>query len=392
MGSSLARTYRVGLVLVALLGAGCVQEPVVGVVRPVTGPDGAYGRAVDLGVDFAVEHASVAGDLPAGFRMVRVDTISDPELAAAEVHKLVTDQGVRIILGAVTSAEAEALLPVIEDEQVICLSPTASGDDLGRRSRYFYRLAPTDELEGRTAARHLRDERGIREVIIYTDDSRLTRDVEAEFRQYFEMKLGGTIVETIHLSTAKWHKYSADALLANDPEAAYVVGHAAKILEVLVDLEKNHFAGVRSTTSTFYLEDVLATAGPVADGVIFPLPTYDVVSDREPVHTFAEQFNQRYGQRPDIYAAQGFDAMHVALRSLLGAESLYTPELRKVLSYGLRDYLGVTGAIAFDEAGDVSRYPVMHCIRNGAVRPCSTLRQETKDRIRDFLGGLPNAV
>lgn len=145
---------------------------------------------------------------------------------------------------------------------------------------------------------------------------------------------------------------------------------------------------MRSTTSTFYLEDVLGAAGPVADGVIFPLPTYDVISGREPVHTFAEQFGRRYGQRPDIYAAHGFDAMHVALRSLLGAENLYTPELRKVLSYGLRDYLGVTGAIAFDEAGDVSRYPVMHCIRNGAVRPCSTLRQETKDRILSLVSGM----
>lgn len=392
MSSSLPKISGVIAVFSAFLGIGCISEPVIGIVRPVTGSDGAYGRAVDLGVDLAVEDATAEGILPEGFRMVRVDTVSDPEQAAFEVQRLVNDQGVRFVLGAVTSAEAEALLPVIEDEEVICLSPTASGRDLGRRSRYFYRLAPTDEIEGRTAARHLTDERGIREVIVYTDDSRLTRDVEAEFRQHFEMKLGGTVIETIHLSSDKWHKYSADALLAHDPEAVYVVGHAEKILEVLVDLEKNRYAGVRSTTSTFYLEDVLGAAGPVADGVIFPLPTFDVISEREPVRAFAERFNQRYGQRPDIYAAHGFDAMHVALRSLLGAENLHTPELRKALSFGLRDYLGVTGAIAFDEAGDVSRYPVMHCIRNGAVRPCSTLRQETKDRIRDFLNGLPNAA
>jgi hypothetical protein len=80
--------------------------------------------------------------------------------------------------------------------------------------------------------------------------------------------------------------------------------------------------------------------------------------------------------------------MRVAIRTLVGAESLHTEDVQKILSYGLRDFLGVTGPIAFNEAGDVTRYPVMHCIRSGCVRPCSTLREETKTRIREFIRGM----
>lgn len=379
-------------VVVCLALCGCTQEPVVGLIRPVTGPEGAYGRAVDRGVELAVDQATIAEQLPEGFRMVRVDTVSDPERAAAEVQRLVADQGVRIVLGAVTSAEAEAMIPVLQETRVVCVSPTASGADLGRRCRYLYRLAPNDEIEGRTAARHMMDERGIDRIIVYTDDSRLTRDVEAEFRQYFEMKLGGKVIETIHMNKKKWRKYSADALLAHDPDGIYVVGHADRILEALNDLEVNRYRGVRCTTSTFYLADVLGVAGPVADGVIFPLPIYDTCIADGPTVMFAEDFGERFGKSPDIFAAQGYDAMQVALRSLTMAESLFTPELRKALSFDLHDFPGVTGPIDFDDSGNVRRYPVMHCVVGGQVRPCSTLREETRRKIRGYLTGMREAA
>ncbi|MEN8163674.1 MAG: ABC transporter substrate-binding protein [Acidobacteriota bacterium] len=260
----------------------------------------AYGLAVDRGVELALENAS--DRLPDGFQMVRVDSASDPERAAAQVRRLVKDEGVRVVIGGVTSAEAEALLPVIEDQRVVCLSPSASGSDLGRRSQYFYRLAPTDEEEGRTAARHLVDERGIANIVIYTDNSRLTRDVEAEFRQYFEMKLGGKIVGTIHVDGKAWRNKSADLLNAYHPEAAYVVGHANHILESLEDMEFNGFSGVRCTTSTFYLADVLGVAGPVADNVIFPLPVFDAAGRDQ-------------DQDPRIHQGNGWDGV-VKLRQL----------------------------------------------------------------------------
>ena len=380
-------TNRSALVLSVLLGVwGCQKTPIVGVVGPLSGTDAAYGIAVDRGVDLAL--ASETMPLPEGFDMVRVDSSSDPERAADEVRRLVRDRGIRVVIGGVTTAEAEALLPVIEDERIVCLSPSATGTDLGRRSRYFYRLAPTDVEEGRAAARHLINERGARNVVVYTDSSRLTRDVETEFRQYFEMKLSGRIVGTVHLNTPGWQVRAADLLSAHEPDAAYIVGHADRILESLGNLEENGFSGVRCTTSTFYLADVLDTAGPIADNVIFPLPVFDPVAPEGPARAFVEGFENRFGHRPDIFSAEGFDAMRIAVRILIGAESLYTEEVRKAFNYGLKDFLGATGTIAFGENGDVPRYPVMHCIRDGAVRPCSTLRQETKRKIREFIGAM----
>lgn len=361
---------------------GCTRIPTVAVVTPQTGEDALYGAAVDRGAAFAVEQS--AAFLPKDFEMVRVDSASDPLHGAEEVRRLVEDRGIQVVLGGVTSAEAEALLPVIEDERLVCLSPTATGTDLGRRSRYFYRLAPTDEAEGRTAARHLVNERGVQNVVVYTDGSRLTRSVEAEFRQYFEMVMGGTIIETVRLQSSDWRERSADTLHAYDVEAVYVVGHADRILEAMENIRANGFEGVRCTTSSVYLADVLGSAGAFVENVIFPLPVFDLGTGEGPVRAFAGEFEGRYGRQPDIFSAQGFDAMKVAIQTLLNAESLYPEEVRKAMNFGLKDFFGVTGAIAFGDNGDVRRYPVMHCIRDGVVRPCSTLADETRRKIDGY--------
>jgi len=51
------------------------------------------------------------------------------------------------------------------------------------------------------------------------------------------------------------------------------------------------------------------------------------------------------------------------------------------MTIGLQDFTGVTGAVAFDERGDVRRYPVMHQIWNQRVVRSSWLR-ELRDRKR----------
>jgi hypothetical protein len=61
------------------------------------------------------------------------------------------------------------------------------------------------------------------------------------------------------------------------------------------------------------------------------------------------------------------------------------------MTIGLRDFSGVTGAVAFDERGDVPRYPVMHQIWNGRVVSCSWLRQRRDDTRREIFEGLRRA-
>jgi len=370
------------LVGVAICAACTSQQPIVGALQPLSGDAGLYGRSVDGGMQVALDDIREAYGLPEGFALVTADTESDPTTAVLEFHRLVEERKVRLVVGGITTDEAMALLPVAEEAGIICLSPTVSTSDLGGKSKNFYRLFPTDKVEGQTAANHLYNQRGVRSVLIFTDDSLYTRGMESKFRQHFQLKLQGTVYETIHLASSDWRTHATDMVHAYDPDAVYIIGYAQKIFDVLEHLQGTGFDGIRCTTSTIYVSDLIRRSSELADGVVFPLLTYDLDAERNPTKAFVDRYQQRFGLQPDIYAAHGYDAMQVALKAFETASNLYTSELRKAMSFGVADMPGVTGTLSFNDSHEVRRYPVMHCVSKGQVMSWARYRELRIKRIK----------
>ena len=380
----------IAVLVVPLAGWACAPTPTVGVLTPETGHAEAYGHAVNNGIRLALTEARTAGRLPPDFQLVESDTCSAPDLAASELRRFAADLDVELVVGGVTTDEALALIPVVEDERVVCLSPSASASSLTGKSPYFFRLFATDEVEGSTAARYLYDTRSVRSVLVITDDSTFSRGLEAEFRQHFALNLGGTIVATVHDELEWWKRKAMDMVHAHQPDAVYVVGHAEHILATLELLASIEYQGVRATTSAVYLAELLESGNPALEGVFFPLTSLracDRPAADTPECPFIERYRKEYGSEPDFFAAHGYDAMQVAIKALLDARSVDVSELRRYMRIGLREFDGVTGTIAFDERGDVRRYPIMHTIFNGRVVSTTWLKEMKRQQIERILAG-----
>jgi len=378
--------------MIALMSAwACAPTPTVGVLTPATGHAEAYGHAVNNGIRLALDEARESGRLPKEFRLIEADTCSAPILAASELRRLAHELDVELVVGGVTTDEALALIPVVEDEKVVCLSPSASASSLTGKSPYFFRLFATDEIEGSTAARFLYDNQGAKSVLVITDDSTFSRGLEAEFRQHFELRLGGVIVSTIHDELEWWQRKATDMINAHEPEAVYIVGHAEHISTTLELLERVGFDGVKCTTSAVYLSELLERNNSALEGVVFPLSALRACDEdvsEEPECPFVERYSRAFGGDPDFFAAHGYDAMRVALKALVDARTVDVSELRRYMRIGLQEFDGVTGTIAFDERGDVRRYPTMHTIWNGRVVSCAWLAEQKRRTLNDILKGI----
>ncbi len=374
-----------------LAGSACAPEPVVGVLIPESGHAGAYGHAVNNGIRLALNEARESRALPENFQLIEADTASRPDQAASELRRLASTLHVELVVGGVTTEEALAILPVVEDEKVVCLSPSATASSLTGRSPYFFRLFATDEVEGSTAARYLHEIRSVRTVLVITDDSTFSRGLETEFRQHYQLRLGGEIVATIHDELEWWKRKATDMVNAHEPEAVYIVGHADHILSSLELLREIGYEGVKCTTSAVYLAELLEQGNPALEGVVFPLTalrTCGPETDNARECPFVDRYQDEYGSRPDFYAAHGYDAMRVALRALVDARSVDVSELRRYMRVGLQEFDGVTGTIAFDERGDVRRYPTMHTIWNGRVVQCGWLREMNRLQLKQLIEGI----
>lgn len=346
---------------------GCGSKPVIGVVLPATGATSAYGESVESGMRLAINDAVEKGQLPTGFEVFWTDSESDPEKAAAVTRRLIDEKGAKMILGAATSAEARAIIPVLEETNVICLSPSASRPGLTKSSKLFFRIYPSDELEGHTAGKFLIDRLSATEVVLFVGDSDYVRGIEPEFRRQYVDNLGGQVVANVNLMVDGWEQAAAEAMRAHEPAAVYVIGYSDEIVKAVQYLRDSGFRGRIVTTSAFYTSKALSSAGENADGVLFPLPPFDRTSDKEPTVSFVNRYMDTYERAPDVYAAHGYDAMTVAIQVLAIANPPETMEINKALHFGVTDFMGVTGPILFDDYGDVKHYPKMFIVKNGQV-------------------------
>lgn len=283
-----------------------------------------------------------------------------PEVSSAiEIATtLQRDPSVIAVVGHPESGTSMEALPVYEDVEhdgehaVAIVSPTATSPQLTGRSRWFFRVCPTDLTASEAVARYVVDSLGLRRAsVIYRNDS-YGRDWTSSFAASFRAA-GGTLVQRDpYLKGAtEWAAYAAyirqlgvevllfpgsteDAVLAiralreaGAGSVAFVGGDATSGLED----EPAEFAGARYTS--FF--DPHQPATPAA-------------------RAFIDSFRRRYGRLPDQRAALAYDAatlIGLAMRDV-GTDR---GRIRDALAQVGRDraaLVGAAGSIAFDDDQD----------------------------------------
>jgi len=375
------------VVAIASLSA-CSSEPIVGVLLPTTGSAATYGESMKNGIDLALEQEQ--GNLPEGFQIKWGDTASDPETGAAELRR-VASEGARLVIAGTTSGTARALLPVLDETNIIAITPSASAPSLTKDSRRFFRIFSSDELEGRRAGRFLYDDQDRSSVIIYAEDSEQARGIEPPFRQVFEQAMGGEIVGRVVVGGANWEKESADLLAANPPASAYIIAYGDRTVEVLRHLREKRFEGPICASSAFYTGHIVENNPDLLEGVLFPQPAFDIQSEGQLVQDFVNAYREKYQDDPDIYAAHAYDAMRVVIWVANEVEVFTASDIRKSLAFGIKEFPGVTGIIQFNDYGDVHHNPIMFIIKGGQVlnykRYIEAEKAKIRERIREILKG-----
>ncbi len=373
------RFTAVVMLLGVLATVGCSRKLLVGVVLPETGDAAIYGAAIKTGVKLAFDEAFASKRAPQGLIVEYRDSGSDPARARSLAESLY-DEGALVIIGGVTTAEARAMIPVADHEERVLISPSASAPDLARMSVYFYRVFPSDDYEGVKAADLLVMTRNAQKVLVVQEDNDYTRNLLPVFMGELKHR-GGNLVANVSIKDKNWRQEVRDALAAYQPDGVYLCGYADAILEGLQVLRSSDYKGTICTTSAISTATALQKAGSLAEGVFFPLASYDTSSTKEPVASFVRRYYDTYHLLPDTYAAHGYDA---ALATLYALQDLHTRSGRDVQLRlkGLGEKMGVTGPLAFDDYGNIKHYPRNYWIHNSKIEDYDTYIEKEKERLR----------
>ncbi|HSL83606.1 MAG TPA: ABC transporter substrate-binding protein, partial [Thermoanaerobaculia bacterium] len=197
----------------------------VGAVLPLSGEFAIYGEPIRKGIELAYEEIQAQEDFPFPLELRVEDSQGDPERAAGLLSELF-DAGAPAVIGGVTTEEALAMVDVADRRDRVLLSPSASSPLLSGISSNFYRVFPSDFLEGTKMGHFAVETLDLREVVIVAAESQYAKAIQQVFRDEVR-RVGGEVVEVIEYprNTADLGGV-IDRVLTVSPDGVYLADYA----------------------------------------------------------------------------------------------------------------------------------------------------------------------
>ena len=169
----------VTLFAAAMLAAGpaLAADPVrIGVTTMLSGSDAARGQTEQYGIELALQRINEAGGvLGRPVEAFYGDNASDPQTGIRAVHRLIDEEHVSVIIGALLTAVTHAIMPVVQDEKVPLIIEISSLQDFVEASGvggnpYVFKTIPSELDIGRAMMAWLKKQ-GAKRIAIVSDDA-----------------------------------------------------------------------------------------------------------------------------------------------------------------------------------------------------------------------------
>lgn len=355
------------LMAFAFVSCGGEKEAVVkiGVYEPASGDNGAGGKQETLGMQYAnsiTPTVEIAGK-EYKVQLEIVDNESSNDKAVTAASELVS-KGVSVVLGSYGSGVSIAASDTFAAAGVPAIGVTCTNPQVTAGNDHYFRICFLDPFQGSVHANLAKDKFKAKKAYCL---SKLGDDYSGGLVNYFveafEALGGQVVVETFPEGTSDFAAYVSNA----KKEGADVFFSPVSIEAAALIIEQ---ANTQNLTIPLLAGDtwdsnvILAAAkGTKVD--IYVTTFFVEGSKDKQVVEFVDGFRNyintnataktNNGGDDEIAAvsAMGFDAYYTALEALKKAGSTKSENVLKVLPSVT--YKGVSGSIAFDQAGDAIR-------------------------------------
>lgn len=307
-----------------------------------------YARGVEIAADELNRHV-----LP-GSRTYAVDYFDTKgdTITLLNTFLEIYNAGYPVVIGPMTSTETLAVAKYAEILGVVILSPAATTDELTGYQDYVFRIVSSDRYLGTGIGKIVGENDEYETVMIFhTDDSYGIGLTELFIEELAAHHKNPAAVVVMPLDSTDTFDYAGAVSLMQDisPDAVFAItpnsASFVKLLETAdaADLHPQWIVTDNSAASE------VAYSSPAAEGVIAAVP-----SKKGSDITYPQKYAAKYSTPMKIQdSIYGYDAMMMIAEAV--SSYGYEPEqIREGLSE-IR-YVGLSGAIVFDENGD--RYPV----------------------------------
>ncbi len=344
----------------------------IGSTGPITGGAAVYGQAVMNGAQLAVDEINAAGGIN-GFQIAYnfQDDEADPE-KVINAYNTLMDWGMQVFIGSVTSGACVAVNEETYADSVFQLTPSASAVDCVRYDNSF-QVCFTDPNQGVGSAQYIVDKNLATKVgVIYDSSDIYSSGIYAKFDETAEA-LGLDIVAAEAFTADSKTDFTTQIQILKDAGAELVFlpiyySEAALILSQSNTAEYSPIFFGCDGLDGLLTVDGFDTA--LAEGVMLLTPFAADSTDTMTVD-FVSKFTEKYGETPNQFAADGYDAVYIVKAAIEAANAtpdMSTADLTAAIVSQMSQISvdGVTGlGMTWAATGEVNKTPVAVVIENG---------------------------
>ena len=354
------KKFLLGLSMVLLvLGCGTKKstEIPVGFIGPMTGDAANYGKLSLQAVQIALDEVNAEGGIGGlPVKLYVEDDEGKPEKANAAFEKLYGVNRIYGFVGPMFSSCALAIAPKAQAAKVVMISQSATHKDVTAKGDFIFRNVLSDQLQAEVFGRYVAEVLKIKTVAILYIKNDYSQGLAMDFKRVYEQSGGKVVAEETGVQGDKDFKTQLTKIKEANPEALYIPNYVAEMAQILEQAKQLGLKVKILSADGFSNPEIFALAKDLADGVIFS-NSADEASVKNPLReNFIKVYREKYGEDPDAFALNAYDAFKVLVLALKNAyqEGNGTIDRNKVRDFllNLQNYAGVSGKITFLPLGD----------------------------------------
>lgn len=344
----------------------------IGGTGPLTGGAAIYGLAVKQAAEIAVEEINAEGGIQ--FELRYEDDTHDAE-KAVNAYNALKDWGMQISTSSVTSKPAEATSVETYADRIFGLTPSASATAVTEGKDNVYQMCFIDPAQGTMSAQTIAEKGlGTKIAVIWKNDDVYSQGIYETFVEEAAVQ-GLEIVSDTTFNDGNATDFSvqiADAQ-ANGAELVFLPMYYDAASLILNQAAALGFApkwfGVDGMDGILTLEGFDTS---LAEGVYLLTP-FNANSDDERTKAFVTKYQEKYGELPNQFAADGYDCVYAFKQACEAAgvtADMSAEEICDLMieQFSTMSFDGLTGSGAtWDPAtGRVTKDPIVVVITDGA--------------------------
>jgi branched-chain amino acid transport system substrate-binding protein len=366
MMKSAAGLIAIGIAMVAGDPGNAQQTIKIGLVAPMTGAFAGAGQSHATGAEMRVKEINAAGG-KYKIELIVEDDASNCNQSTNATVKLITQDRVSAILGAVNSPCALAMVPLTQRYKVPQFTSGVGTAITQQNSDWVFRVAVAANGQTKALAEFtVKTLKQDKIAVLYSDDE-YGASMAAGFKKALaDLGLEPAAMEifprndqdfTGQLTTVK--RSGATALFATGAyTASALIAKQIKQLGMSMQL-----LGDTGNATPKYIE----LGGEAVEGAVLVEPF--TPADMDPKNQeFVTRYKAQYGREPDGWVAEMYDTVGLIHEAVVQADKNDPKTIRDYVAAltPAKPYKGMLGSWAFDKAGDAS-FPLYKVqIKNGA--------------------------